>query len=75
MFVSGAAAVAHADTFTLTGTLGEKYALDTMNAGGGVVDVFLTIDTTALPTGDKLGDVAIKGQFDLTCPGFSGCDK
>jgi len=21
------------------------------------------------------GDVAIKGQFDLTCPGFSGCDK
>ena len=21
------------------------------------------------------GDVAIKGNFDLTCPGFSGCDK
>jgi hypothetical protein len=69
MFVSGAAAVAHADTFTLTGSLGEKYALDTTSVGGGVYDVFLTIDTTALPTGDKLGDVAIKvssGDNNLT---------
>ena len=69
IFVSGAAAVAHADTFTLTGSLGEKYALDYTNAGGGVYDIFLTIDTTALPTGDKLGDVAIKvasGDNNLT---------
>jgi hypothetical protein len=69
IFVSGAAAVARADTFTLTGTLGEKYALDTTSVGGGVFDVFLTIDTTALPTTDVLGDVSFKvasGDHNLT---------
>jgi hypothetical protein len=63
------ATAARADTFTLTGSLGEKYALDTTNVGGGVFDVFLTIDTTALPTTDVLGDVAIKvasGDNNLT---------
>lgn len=52
--------VARADTFTLTGSLGEKYALDFTNAGGGVYDIFLTIDTTAVPSGDTLGDVSFK---------------
>jgi hypothetical protein len=61
--------VARADTFTLTGSLGETYALDYTNAGGGVYDIFLTIDTTAVPSGDTLGDVAIKvnsGDSNLT---------
>jgi len=52
--------VARADTFTLIGTQGEKYALDFTNAGGGVYDIFLTIDTTAVAAGDVLGNVAVK---------------
>jgi hypothetical protein len=53
--------VARADTYTLTGSLGEKYALDYTNAGGGVYDIFLTIDTTAVTSPTvALGDVAFK---------------
>lgn len=74
VLMSGAAAVAHADTFTLTDGLGAKYALDYINAGGGVYDIFLTIDTTGVATSGvnsatTLGDVAIKvasGDHNLT---------
>lgn len=58
--VLASGAVAHADTYTLTDSLGAKYALDYTNAGGGVYDIFLTVDTTGVTGATTLGDVAIK---------------
>jgi PEP-CTERM motif len=61
-FVLGLTAVAHADTYTFTDSIGAKYALDETNLGGGDWDIFLTIDASG-PLSDgvtKLGDVAIK---------------
>lgn len=55
-----AGAVAHADTFTYTDSIGAKYALDYTSLGGGNYDIFLTIDASSVTGGAvTLGDVAI----------------
>lgn len=69
MFVSGAAAVAHADTFTLTGAINDKYALDATLVSGTTYDIFLTIDASSLtgtPATTTLGDVSFKVSNSFT---------